>query len=370
PALKVPDLPRTRGLTEKEVNDLLHHPDAELEKSGQPLSAWYLRWKTPLSMSEAYAALDADESEDEGDADPEDFDLQCEADCPFPDPVLFRRGDLSKMAEVNEGYRVSKVQGKNKGAIASTMAIQRFAEETASTGPWAGTTISSVVQAHNLRWWVAVEFDARATAYWKALRSLYSRGELRRSSGVRYLLEVAPSDDRTLVRRRRDDLPRFFPVLSPNRFPYPPIDASDADILSYHRNVPTAYWSTGVRLASGALPARSHHTFGIPDINDARASGCIKRTLAVPKPGRVGAFKERILQLRIALTHLFSVPGLYRHLCDRGGYLQVPLQPAAPFPFLEYDGTRLAAWLAEFGVGQDEVVISYAERWGRVLRNR
>ncbi|KAH9848277.1 hypothetical protein C2E23DRAFT_739950 [Lenzites betulinus] len=362
-------LPTTKGLSPGQITALMHRPDEVLEATTQPLSPWYLRWKSAMSMAEEYAAMDVEDGSDEDDV-MEGEALVRESDCPFPDPIHARRTDMSPSAEGNEGIRVSKVRGKNSRPVDVQQMLEQFAGQTASAGKWAATTISTVVQAHNLRWWVVVEREPMATTYWRALRWLYNHGELRRSAGVRYLLAVASWDDRALDNRRQLDLAEYYPSMAPNRLRYPALDAGDSQVLRYYRNIPTEYWGTGVRTASGQIPARGYTTFSVPNIVDARAAGVMKATLSVPAHGRVGEYKARHVALRMVSIALFSVPGLYAHICTLGGYVVSERRPAAPYPFMEVDCIRLAAWLSEFGVGNEEDVVQFCERWGRLTRER
>ncbi|KAL1939112.1 hypothetical protein VTO73DRAFT_10372 [Trametes versicolor] len=358
-------IPSTQGMSDEAIDALRHQPDQALDVSGQPQSAWYLRWKSALTMAEEYEDLEMD---DESGSDTSDMGRP-EFGSPFPDPIVAYRSLMTPAAEEKEGYRVARTSSKPTHKIAVSAAIEEFRTATAQLGKWAGTTITSVVQAHNLRWWAAVEFDNRAIAYYRAVNQLYTHPAIRRSAGVRYLLQVYGTDRATIGRGHRDDLPSR-PQLGNAAFPKP--SATQLEVVAYYRNVPTSHWSIGMRRADGKVPEHSATIFGVPHKKDAFAAFVIKHITTVPPSLRSSETRTHSGVLKTTIVTLFSVTGLYEAIVTKGGYKSVKPAPPAPYPYsvAGLDIVRVAAWLCCHGIGTKVELVSYLRRWARTARNR
>lgn len=364
PARMVPmidKVPVTHGLVDDAIDSLCHQPDPDLENSGQPLSAWYLRWISKTTTAEEYVAMDIALPDSDEEYTTSEAQLK-EVDCPFPDPIAARRHDMTKEAEDKESAREYKARNRSKGATPAITLLEVFRHNTMELGDWAGTTIVSVVQAHNLRWLATVEFERAAIEYLKNIRFLYVNDQLRRTAGIRYLFATAQVDNQVLSLGRRADLRGYYPALSTNNFPFPPPDATPRVVCNYFRNVPTKFWSLGLCRADGSTPERTNREFAIPAVDDAYAAFAGKHTQSPPYPRRSQAYQKHATLVRTGMISLFGTPGLYRHICDLGGYFVHPRRAPAPYPYCETDVIHMAAWLAEFGVGDVEEYIAFHER--------
>ncbi|KAL1944123.1 hypothetical protein VTO73DRAFT_3308 [Trametes versicolor] len=368
PHRAVPEItrvPHTVGLDIREVDALRHQSDPALDASPQPKSAWYLRWVSIKSMPDAADDdyISGDELAEEGQSP--------ELDCPLPDPVAARRRDMTDVAESKEAYCVHTAENRASDAVSEGTLLAEFSRSIRDLGAWAGTTIQSVVQAHNLRWWATVEFEPLAVEYLKAVRRLYSHPHLRRSAGVRYLMQTAEADLVAIHCARRPAPPAYYPARDNNSYLYPPPSATPPLVARYYRNVPTRYWHTSIRLADGSTPSHSAQEYGLPNPHDAYGAFISKHTQA-PPPGRPSeAVRKLSIVLRNGIVALFALPGLYRHICELGGYFVHPRRPPASYPFENADIIHVAAWLAEFGLGDADGCLAFFERWAAsyVTRN-
>ncbi|EIW58908.1 uncharacterized protein TRAVEDRAFT_48050 [Trametes versicolor FP-101664 SS1] len=354
PVVPLTDVPVTRGLTPAQIGAMRNQPDPDLEELKQPLSAWYCRWKCRSPAAGEFQL-----------GDDADFN---EVDCPFPDPIAARGHDMTANGEQEESYRLTRSAGLSSDRRDAALAV--FHESTRRLGHWAGTAISSVIQAHNLRWMAAVEFDHASISYLKAVWKLYSLPQLQRAAGIRYLLAASPADHITLKQGRPSRPETYWPTLSNNTFPYPAATASKRTVSVYYWNIPTSNWSMGLRLVDGTMPRKDTFTFGDPSPDDAYGAFLAKHLRTIPKTERAESTKLHGASICQNLVALFSVPGLYRHICELGGYFVHPRRVVAAYPFKDTNITLLAAWLAEFGLGDMDPYILYFERWARLSRER
>ncbi|OJT09192.1 hypothetical protein TRAPUB_14359 [Trametes pubescens] len=365
PARPVPELtrvPQTRGLDIEEVDALRHRPDPALDASPQPKSAWYLRWISIQTMADEYAVDDEEYIAGDELAGEADFN---EPDCPFPDPIMARRRDMTDVAESKETYRVNSAKTKSTEETSEATLLAEFRRATLDLGDWSGTMIESVVQAHNLRWLATVEFELPAIEYLKAIRQLYGHAGLRRTAGIRYLLRTAETDNFAMRLGRRTDLGESYPAPDNNCFPYPPPTSTPEAVRRYFRNVPTRYWHTLIRRADGSSPSHTAQEYGVPHSDDAYAAFVSKHTQSIPSGRQSEAVRKLPVVLRNGLIALFGLPGLYRHICELGGYFVHPRRSPAPYPFESAGVIHVAAWLAEFGIGDSEGCILFFERWSK-----
>ncbi|KAI0638797.1 hypothetical protein C8Q77DRAFT_1045730 [Trametes polyzona] len=327
---------------------LRHKPDADLEQSGQPKSAWYRHWISQKSIAEDLLDLFFDESEEEDYA----------VDVRLRDPIELFAPKMTRSAESKETGRAARARKNDPVEPLPPSDSPEF-------GRWAGTTIKSVVQAHNLRWFACVERDDDAIKFYKWLNSVYCKPQRRRPVGIRYLQDAMSNDGRVLsgetIISRTESTPRE----SLGR--YPVASATHYTVWRFFRAAPVNTWPVGMRLASGALPVGDG--FGVPHEDDVRAFFLLWHIL--PQRGAANPHKAHDASIHQLAVELFSIAGWYESIVTAGGYATAPAEDPARYPFASDDANHvlLAAWFCTHGLGMHGATIRALERWGRFTRN-
>ncbi|KAI9060895.1 hypothetical protein FKP32DRAFT_1678640 [Trametes sanguinea] len=347
------------------IRDRQHQPDAALEASTQPRSAWYVRWSSPIPLAQAYAELDQDSEDDDDDPMsaahivPYDPNLVNEDRSPFPDPIMSRARDMTRQAERLEDARVQRARSAGKQKLRAQQGPPvEFRAQGPEFGAWDGQTIESVVQAHNLRWLAIVDREPTALAYYRALTRHYQDPTIRRPAGVRYLMASSSGDLKSV----KD-------VLRGEGLVYPAAGAPMETVREYYRNIPTSKWPKAVRTLDGREPVRGLNVFEEPYLLDAYGALVLKHTL--PSHSRQPKIREHASRIKDVMVQLFSIPGLYLWIVKQGSYDPGMPTNASPYPYDTKNITMvlLAAWLADHGLGVETGPVGYLERWARAARN-
>ncbi|KAI0352843.1 hypothetical protein OH77DRAFT_1367138, partial [Trametes cingulata] len=332
----------------KRIERLKHRRDPDLEASNQPRSAWYRNWISEKSIADQLAALDFDE---EGD---DEFGV----DYVLPDPIDVFGSKMTKSADSREVNRAVKAGGKKAAGEFPSSNLPEL-------GRWAGTTIKSVVQAHNLRWFATVEREEDAIRFYKWLNTQYCKPAFYRPPGIRYLMASMSDDGRVLsgdrILRRTESTPRE------TLGRYPPPDADLHRVWRFFRSAPTNTWPIGMRLASGRMPEGDG--FGAPREEDVRAYFLLWHLL--PQRPSASPLRPHDARLHQLAAELFSIVGWYERIVRIGGYASTPSSTPRRYPYASEDASHvhLAAWFCTHGVGLDEPTIRALERWGTIARN-
>ncbi|OJT06580.1 hypothetical protein TRAPUB_2560 [Trametes pubescens] len=326
--------------------------DVSLEASGQPLSAWYRCWTSPMSMAEAYDGMDHD---DEDDDDTPGVDMV------LPDPIGYFAKHLTQAAHIKEVNRAARARG-------SEVPEPLLSTVNPDFGVWSGTTIETVVQAHNLRWWAVVEWDEEAIRFYKFVGAMYNIKGHVRPEGIRYLMSVQNADSN----RRKEHAS----VHSP-RPPYAPRDhlgrypdaAATIDVVwRFFRCASVNVWPKGMRLASGDAPQGDG--FGIPLQADCRAAFLLWHLL--PLRSKKNPHQVHDERIRVLAVELFSIPEWYNKIVAVGEFITEPQAMPIRYPYSSDDTTHvlIAAWFCAHGVGLAADVVASLRRWAIITRNK
>ncbi|OJT03842.1 hypothetical protein TRAPUB_9874 [Trametes pubescens] len=342
----------------REVRRLLSlkgKPDEALETSGQPISAWYKCWISPApSMAGAYTEMEFDD----GDSDDDD-DRTPGVDMVLADPIERFAPHMTGAASLKEENRARSKGTGPPDPLPST--------DNPAFGPWAGTSINSVVQAHNLRWWALVEWDEEAMRFLKFIVPRYNNPAHVRPEGIRFLMHVQSADSARIKEYQEKPKPRpeFAPRDTLGR--YPDAGADVSTIWRFFRSAAVNVWPTGMRLASGDYPVGNG--FSVPHLGDCRAFFLLWHLL----PLRTRKNPHRSHDARIAelVVELFSIPGWYRRIVEIGEYVSIPQSPPIRYPFSADDASHilLAAWFCTHGVGLNDEIIKSLHHWAVTTRN-
>ncbi|KAI0351823.1 hypothetical protein OH77DRAFT_1429107 [Trametes cingulata] len=329
------------------IQHLKYKRDPDLEASNQPRSAWYRNWISERSIAGQLAALDFD---DEGND-------ELGVDSVLPDPIDVFGPKMTKAADSKEVSRAVKAGGKKAAGEFPSSNLPEL-------GRWAGTTIKSVVQAHNLRWFATVEREEDAIRFYKWLNTQYCKPAFYRPPGIRYLMASMSDDGRVLSGDRT--IPRSESTPRETLGRYPPPHADQGRVWRFF-SAPTNTWPVGMRLASGRIPEGDG--FGAPHEEDVQAYFLLWHLL----PQRPAASPHRHHDARIhqLATELFSIAGWYDRIVRIGEYASAPTVAPRRYPYSSEDSSHLhiAAWFCTHGVGTEAPVIRALERWGVISRN-
>ncbi|KAL1939364.1 hypothetical protein VTO73DRAFT_9920 [Trametes versicolor] len=333
--------------------------DTSLEASGQPLSAWYLSWiSPPLSMAESFDAMDHDagddDESDDGNGAAPGLDLV------FPDPISSFANQLTTAAHTKEVNRAARARGMETIEPLPSTVDPEF-------GAWSGTTIETVVQAQNLRWWALVEWDEEALRFLKFVGTMYQVSGHVRPEGIRFLQKQQSADAARRKAHARKPTPR--PVNAPRMHlgRYPEASADIDVVWRFFRCAEVSTWPTGMRLASGAVPPSTG--FSVPLLADCRAFFLLWHLL--PLRSKKNPHHEHDARIRALAVELFSIPGWYERVVAAGEFIAEPQAAPVRYPYSSDDASHvlIAAWFCTHGVGLAEDIITSLRRWALRARN-
>ncbi len=326
--------------------------DVLLEASGQPQSAWYRCWTSPhMSMAEVYVGMDHDD-EDDGDAPGIDMVL--------PDPIAYFAKHLTQAAHTKELNRAARAQG-------SVTPEPLLSTTNPEFGLWSGTTIETIVQAHNLRWWAMVEWDEEAMRFYKFVGAMYNIKGHVRPEGIRYLMSVqnADSNRRKEHASRPSPRPPFAPRDHLGRYPVASLDVET--VWRFFRCAAVNVWPEHMRLASGDLP--SGDGFGVPLTADCRAFFLLWHLL--PLRSKKNPHRTHDERIRTLAMELFSIPEWYEKIVAVREFIYEPQSLPVRYPYSSDDATHvlIAAWFCSHGLGLAIDIVASIRRWAIITRN-
>ncbi|OJT02489.1 hypothetical protein TRAPUB_6985 [Trametes pubescens] len=339
----------------RRIRELKGKPDEALEYSGQPLSAWYRCWiSPPPDMAGAYTEMDFDE---EGSDD--DDDHTPGVDMVLADPIDRFAPHMTGAATLKEENRARSKGSGPPDPLPST--------DNPAFGPWAGTYIRSVVQAHNLRWWALVEWDEEAMRFYKFIVPIYNNPAHVRPEGIRFLMHVQSADSARIKQYQEKPAPRpeFAPRDALGR--YPEANATVSNIWRFFRAAAVNAWPQGMRTASGADP--EGNGFAVPHLGDCRAFFLLWHL--VPQRKRKNPHHSHDVRILALVVELFSIAGWYRRIVEIGEYVAIPQSAPIRYPFGSDDASHihLAAWFCTHGLGLHDEIIKSLHHWAVVTRN-
>lgn len=335
------------------IEALQWQPDAELEASGQPKSAWYNFWLSSVSMAEALTALGLDDFADD----------QPGVSTVLPDPIESFKKDMTAAAQSTEVMRAAK----KRTADQPTSSARAVVPNEEQYGGWKGTSIVSVVQAHNLRWLATVELDEEAINTYRFHMSHYKPAHCVRPPGIRYLQRWASVDGpRT---KGRDPIIRHIGTPRTTLGRYPPATASEEVAWRFFRGAPTGTWPVGMRMANGDIPPPTTDVYRVPHLADAFAYALLWHI--VPERRASNPHHVHDERFRAITIELFSIAGWYDWIVMGGDYASVPESAPTRYPYSTVDITHVhvAAWFAAHGLALRSRYVTSLERWARVHRN-